>query len=178
MIPHIEPLPGANQLLWHLSRRGIRFAIASTGGREQTSPRLTRPALPAGTPIVTADDAEKAKPSPDILRDPGRSSQSGNSQPHRGRRQRVGPARRRSEERLRRRILVGRLGAGRPGQLAHFVSIPMPLTCSCPSNNSAWNITALHAAQRCHKATVSPTGNGLRDYRNPSMPSNPAGAIR
>jgi HAD superfamily hydrolase (TIGR01509 family) len=67
VIPHLEPLPGANQLLRHLSRHGIRFAIASTGGREQTSLLLKRLALPAGTPIVTGDDVEKAKPSPDIF---------------------------------------------------------------------------------------------------------------
>ena len=67
VIPHLEPLPGANQLLRHLSRHGIRFAIASTGGREQTSLLLKRLALPAGTPIVTGDDVEKAKPSSDIF---------------------------------------------------------------------------------------------------------------
>ncbi|HEY4766856.1 MAG TPA: HAD hydrolase-like protein [Candidatus Sulfotelmatobacter sp.] len=67
-MPHLEPLPGANQLLRHLSRHGIRFAIASTGSREQTSLRWKRLALPAGTPIVTGDDVEKAKPSPRSLR--------------------------------------------------------------------------------------------------------------
>jgi beta-phosphoglucomutase-like phosphatase (HAD superfamily) len=115
VIPHLEPLPGANQLMRHLSRHGIRFAIASTGGQEQTSLLLKRLALPAGTPIVTGDDVEKAKPSPRLFARGGRSSQNRNSQLHRGRRQRVGPARCRSEERLLRRIFVGRLRAGGTG---------------------------------------------------------------
>lgn len=66
-IPHLKPLPGANQLLQHLSRQGIKFAIATTGGREQTSLLLKRLELPPGTPVVTGDDVEKAKPSPDIF---------------------------------------------------------------------------------------------------------------
>jgi HAD superfamily hydrolase (TIGR01549 family) len=66
-IAHLQPLPGANQLLRHLSRRGIRVAIATTGGRNLTSLLLQRLDLPKGMPILTGDDVEKAKPSPDIF---------------------------------------------------------------------------------------------------------------
>jgi HAD superfamily hydrolase (TIGR01509 family) len=63
----LAPLPGANQLLKHLSRHGIRIAIATTGGRKQTTRLLRRLEIPAGTAVVTGDDAENAKPSPDIF---------------------------------------------------------------------------------------------------------------
>jgi HAD superfamily hydrolase (TIGR01509 family) len=66
-VPHLVPLPGANQLIQHLSRHGIRFAIATTGGRHPTSLLLKRLEIPAGTPVVTGDDVERAKPSPDIF---------------------------------------------------------------------------------------------------------------
>jgi len=66
-IAHLQPLPGANQLLMHLSRHAIRVAIATTGGRNLTSLLLQRLDLPKGIPILTGDDVERAKPSPDIL---------------------------------------------------------------------------------------------------------------
>ncbi len=66
-IPDLVPLPGADQLLKHLSRHKIRIAIATTGGREPTALVLKRLHIPAGTPVVTGDDVEKAKPSPDVF---------------------------------------------------------------------------------------------------------------
>lgn len=66
-VPHLQPLPGANQLLKHLARHKIRIAIATTGGRGPTSLLLKRLDLPAHIPIITGDDVEKAKPSPDVF---------------------------------------------------------------------------------------------------------------
>lgn len=66
-IPRLEPLPGANQLLKHLSRHRIRIAIATTGGKDATAQLVKRLELPAGMPIVTGDDVERAKPSPDVF---------------------------------------------------------------------------------------------------------------
>lgn len=66
-IPHLQPLPGANQLLKHLSRHGVRIAIATTGGKDATALLLRRLHLPPGISIVTGDDVEKAKPAPDVF---------------------------------------------------------------------------------------------------------------
>lgn len=66
-IPAISPLPGANRLLKHLANHKIRIAIATTGGKTQTSRLLTRLEIPDAVQIVTGDDVEKAKPSPDIF---------------------------------------------------------------------------------------------------------------
>src|ERR1700680_2452975 len=63
----VELLPGANELLAYLTRRGIRWAIATTGSKIQTTRLLKRLKLPPGVPVVTGDDVEKAKPSPDIF---------------------------------------------------------------------------------------------------------------
>jgi HAD superfamily hydrolase (TIGR01509 family) len=66
-IAEIAPLRGADDLLRHLHRSKIRFAIATTGNRKQTSLLLKKITVPAGTPIVTGDDVKQAKPSPDIF---------------------------------------------------------------------------------------------------------------
>jgi HAD superfamily hydrolase (TIGR01509 family) len=67
VVAHVEPLPGANQLLRHLSQQAIRVAIATTGGRHPTSLMLQRLKLPAGIPVLTGDDVQRAKPSPDVF---------------------------------------------------------------------------------------------------------------
>jgi HAD superfamily hydrolase (TIGR01549 family) len=67
VLSRIQPLPGADDLLKHLHRAKVRIAIATTGNRRQTSLLLTKLKLPAGTPILTGDDVQKAKPSPDIF---------------------------------------------------------------------------------------------------------------
>jgi beta-phosphoglucomutase-like phosphatase (HAD superfamily) len=66
-VPHLKPLPGANNLLDHLHACRIPIAIATTGNRKQTLLLLNRLRLPKGLRIVTGDDVEKAKPSPDVF---------------------------------------------------------------------------------------------------------------
>ena len=66
-ISEIQPLRGTNDLLQHLHRSKIRIAIATTGNRKQTSLLLKRIKVPNGMPVLTGDDADKAKPSPDIF---------------------------------------------------------------------------------------------------------------
>jgi HAD superfamily hydrolase (TIGR01509 family) len=66
-VPGLAPLPGANDLLKHLSRHHVQIAIATTGGQAQTAALLGQLKIPAATEIVTGDDVEKAKPSPDIF---------------------------------------------------------------------------------------------------------------
>lgn len=66
-VSEIAPLRGADDLLAHLRRSKVRVAIATTGNRKQTSVLLKKLTIPAGTPVLTGDDAQKAKPSPDIF---------------------------------------------------------------------------------------------------------------
>lgn len=67
MIPQLRPLAGANKLLHHLWRSGVRVAIATTGNRKQTSLLLKKLKIPPTIPVLTGDDVEKAKPSPDVF---------------------------------------------------------------------------------------------------------------
>jgi phosphoglycolate phosphatase-like HAD superfamily hydrolase len=53
--------------LAHLSRHKIRIAIATTGNRKHTEAILKRLKIPTGMLILTGDDVEKAKPSPDVF---------------------------------------------------------------------------------------------------------------
>lgn len=66
-IPGLQVLPGSQELLDHLTRSHVRWAIASTGKEKQTMTLLKKLKVPAGTTIVTGDDVERAKPSPDIF---------------------------------------------------------------------------------------------------------------
>jgi HAD superfamily hydrolase (TIGR01549 family) len=66
-IDRLEFLPGARELLKHLSRRGVRWAIATTGSQKHTRRLLTGLNVPQNVPVVTGDDVEKAKPSPDVF---------------------------------------------------------------------------------------------------------------
>ena len=66
-IPMLEPLPGAHDLLAHLTSINVRWAIATTGGKNQTMRLLEHLRIPKGVPVVTGDDVKKAKPSPDVF---------------------------------------------------------------------------------------------------------------
>ena len=66
-VSQIQPLPGADELIKHLHHSKIRIALATTGNRKQTNLLIKKLAIPRGVPILTGDDAEKAKPSPDIF---------------------------------------------------------------------------------------------------------------
>jgi HAD superfamily hydrolase (TIGR01509 family) len=66
-IPSLEPLPGARELLRHLSENRVRWAIATTGNAKQTM-RLLKPLkIPKHIPVVTGDDVDHTKPSPDAF---------------------------------------------------------------------------------------------------------------
>ncbi len=62
----VHLVSGANELLRHLNQTGVRWAIATTGGREQTRRLLRRLKVPPKI-VVTGDDVERAKPSPDVF---------------------------------------------------------------------------------------------------------------
>ena len=66
-ISSIQPLPGAEKLIWYLTKHSVGWAIATTGGQQQTRKLLRRLRIPPETVIVTGDNVAKAKPSPDIF---------------------------------------------------------------------------------------------------------------
>jgi HAD superfamily hydrolase (TIGR01549 family) len=61
----IRPLPGAAELLEHLSAERVPWAIA-TSGRSKTAETALR-LLPPAPLVVTRDDVERAKPDPDLF---------------------------------------------------------------------------------------------------------------
>ena len=63
----VRPLPGARELLAHLTRAGIPWAIATSGRLESARPTLEMLGLPASTPLVTRDQVKHAKPDPDLF---------------------------------------------------------------------------------------------------------------
>lgn len=60
-------LPGAQELLDHLSKNDVRWAIATTGNKKQTARLLKNLRLRKDAVIVTGDDVAQAKPAPDIF---------------------------------------------------------------------------------------------------------------
>jgi HAD superfamily hydrolase (TIGR01549 family) len=64
---NLRLLPGSEELLRFLTRRGIRWAVATTGGRKATARLLKKLKVPATVPVVTGDDVAKAKPAPDVF---------------------------------------------------------------------------------------------------------------
>lgn len=63
----IRLLPGAPELLKFLTKNRIPWAIATTGGKQQTLRLVKKLSIPASVPVVTGDDVTKAKPSPDVF---------------------------------------------------------------------------------------------------------------
>lgn len=65
--PALELLPGAQDLLTHLNSIKVRWAIATTGNKKQTMRLLELLTIPKNVPIITGDDVNKTKPSPDAF---------------------------------------------------------------------------------------------------------------
>jgi HAD superfamily hydrolase (TIGR01549 family) len=61
------PLPGARQLLAHLSRIGVPWAIATSARLESARPTLEALGVPADVPMITRDQVTYAKPDPDLF---------------------------------------------------------------------------------------------------------------
>jgi HAD superfamily hydrolase (TIGR01509 family) len=66
-IKTIRVLPGARELLRHLSKIGLPWTIATSGERSQMEKLVKGLNLPNSLPIVTGDDVKNAKPAPDIF---------------------------------------------------------------------------------------------------------------
>jgi HAD superfamily hydrolase (TIGR01509 family) len=66
-LPSIRMLPGARELLRHLSGLGVRWAIA-TSGDQKTVDRMIKPLrVPSAVPVITGDHVKRAKPNPDVF---------------------------------------------------------------------------------------------------------------
>ncbi|MFC4560422.1 HAD family hydrolase [Nocardiopsis mangrovi] len=63
----VRPLPGAAELLRHLTERGVKWAIATSGRRRTAGRSLELLGLPADTPMITRDLVRHAKPDPDLF---------------------------------------------------------------------------------------------------------------
>jgi HAD superfamily hydrolase (TIGR01509 family) len=65
--PQVRALPGALELLTHLSRAEIPWAIATSGRPASASPVLDLLHLSPEIPVITRDKVERAKPDPDLF---------------------------------------------------------------------------------------------------------------
>lgn len=63
----VRPLPGARDLLRHLTALGIPWAIATSGSQRTAGPALRMLGIPEGTVVVTRDQVPFAKPDPHLF---------------------------------------------------------------------------------------------------------------
>lgn len=63
----VRPLPGACELLSHLTAVGCPWAIATSGRMQTARTTLERLGVPEEVPVVTRDMVERAKPDPDLF---------------------------------------------------------------------------------------------------------------
>lgn len=66
-VSQVRPLPGAKELLAHLSQAGVPWAIATSGRMESAQPMLDMLRVPPRVPVITRDQVEHAKPDPDLF---------------------------------------------------------------------------------------------------------------
>jgi HAD superfamily hydrolase (TIGR01509 family) len=66
-VSQVRPLPGARELLAHLSQMAVPWAIATSGRIESAGPALELLGIPTGVPVVTRDQVAHAKPDPDLF---------------------------------------------------------------------------------------------------------------
>src|SRR5512147_827773 len=67
LVAQVRPLPGARELLDHLTRSGVPWAIATSGWIESARPALELLGVGSAIPIVTRDQVRHAKPDPDLF---------------------------------------------------------------------------------------------------------------
>jgi HAD superfamily hydrolase (TIGR01509 family) len=60
-------LPGSRELLTRLTAAGVPWAVATSGLMTAARPTLETLGVPAGVPVVTRDQVERAKPDPDLF---------------------------------------------------------------------------------------------------------------
>ena len=62
----VRVLPGTKDLIKHLTKQKIPWAVATSGALKSAQPLLDLAGIPKGVPIITRDDVEHAKPNPDL----------------------------------------------------------------------------------------------------------------
>jgi HAD superfamily hydrolase (TIGR01509 family) len=62
----VRLLPGTRELLRHLTKAGVPWAVATSGPLKTARPLLDLLDLPKHVPVITRDDVEHAKPDPDL----------------------------------------------------------------------------------------------------------------
>ncbi len=62
----VRLLPGAKELMRHLTKLKVPWAVATSGALASARPMLKLIALPPGIPLITRDDVQHAKPDPDL----------------------------------------------------------------------------------------------------------------
>jgi len=67
LLGQVRPLPGARELLDHLTRSGVPWAIATSGWLESARPALELLGIGEDVPVVTRDQVRHAKPDPDLF---------------------------------------------------------------------------------------------------------------
>jgi HAD superfamily hydrolase (TIGR01509 family) len=65
-LPDVRLLPGAQDLVRHLTKAKVPWAIATSGPLATARPLLQLVAPPPGVPVITRDDVAHAKPNPDL----------------------------------------------------------------------------------------------------------------
>lgn len=66
-IDTVKPLPGARELLAALIAADVPWAIATSGARGPAERVMRSLDIPAGVPIITRGEVERAKPNPDLF---------------------------------------------------------------------------------------------------------------
>jgi HAD superfamily hydrolase (TIGR01509 family) len=67
LVMQVRPLPGARELLAHLSKARIPWAIATSGRIQSAGPALETLGIGPGVPVITRDQVRRAKPDPDLF---------------------------------------------------------------------------------------------------------------
>jgi HAD superfamily hydrolase (TIGR01509 family) len=67
LVTQVRPLPGATELLAHLTASGVPWAIATSGRGDSARPALEVLGLGPDVPVITRDMVEYAKPDPDLF---------------------------------------------------------------------------------------------------------------
>jgi HAD superfamily hydrolase (TIGR01509 family) len=67
LVTQVRPLPGARELLAHLTDAGVPWAIATSGRGDSARPALEVLGLGPEVPVITRDLVQYAKPDPDLF---------------------------------------------------------------------------------------------------------------